>query len=276
LLPFLGAGELYQGSKYQTPSARALKWLIKDQRPDGSFGHTMAGNMYAHALATLAVCESFAMTSDVALKRPAQRAIDLIVSAQHEAGGWRYESGMPGDLSVTGWQVMALESARIAGLSVPSSTWQATSRFLDSVATDNDGSSYTYLPRSGGASPTMTAVGLLSRQYVGWEAKHAGLEKGMATLVQELPDASRPDIYYWYYGTLATHQRGGPAWLRWNGALKPALLKLQVRSGHETGSWKPIADFDRSGGRLYMTALAVCCLEVYYRYMPLYRPRNKP
>ena len=34
----------------------------------------------------------------------------------------------------------------------------------------------------------------------------------------------------------------------------------------------PRGGFAHRGGRLYMTSLAVCTLEVYYRHLPLYRP----
>jgi hypothetical protein len=52
---------------------------------------------------------------------------------------------------------------------------------------------------------------------------------------------------------------------------------MQEQSGHPAGSWAPRGgaiggDHDtREGGRIYMTSLALCTLEVYYRYLPLYR-----
>ena len=46
----------------------------------------------------------------------------------------------------------------------------------------------------------------------------------------------------------------------------------QEKRGHEAGSWAPRGGFAHRGGRLYMTSLAVCTLEVYYRHLPLYRP----
>jgi hypothetical protein len=64
---------------------------------------------------------------------------------------------------------------------------------------------------------------------------------------------------------------GGSPWQAWNGALRDLLVSLQSSDGHEAGSWKPGGGHDQQGGRLYMTALAVCTLEVYYRHMPLYR-----
>jgi hypothetical protein len=72
------------------------------------------------------------------------------------------------------------------------------------------------------------------------------------------------------------HHLGGEAWERWNTATREALVELQEREGHEAGSWAPvggaIGGHDvRVGGRVYVTALAICTLEVYYRHLPIYR-----
>jgi hypothetical protein len=68
------------------------------------------------------------------------------------------------------------------------------------------------------------------------------------------------------------HHWGGDPWERWNRHIQAALIAAQATSGHAAGSWPPSLDpFGGQGGRLYTTALAVCTLEVYYRYAPLYR-----
>ncbi|HEY5313831.1 MAG TPA: prenyltransferase/squalene oxidase repeat-containing protein, partial [Pirellulales bacterium] len=275
LLPFLGAGEIFAGSKYHSHAGKALAWLLEDQKDNGSFRHDGSGNFYAHALATLALCETYGMTDEGALRSAAQQALDYIIAAQHAQGGWRYDPGMPGDLSVTGWQVMALRSGQIAHLSIPSKTLINADNFLDHVQCNRVGSTYGYL---GADSPTpcRTAIGLLAREYLGWKKDNPGLRLGSNVLLADLPSPKDPDIYYWYYGTLVMHHLGGVNWHRWNEAMKAAIVPLQVQAGHETGSWTPASEFDRVGGRLYMTALAVCTLEVYYRYLPLYRPGGQP
>ena len=78
--------------------------------------------MYAHALATMALCEAFGMTGDQRVGAAAQAAVDFIAAAQNrQTGGWRYHPGEEGDTSVMGWQIMALKSARLAGLKVDQS-----------------------------------------------------------------------------------------------------------------------------------------------------------
>ena len=67
------------------------------------------------------------------------------------------------------------------------------------------------------------------------------------------------------------HHVGGDRWKQWNDKMRPLLIEMQTKEGHESGSWTPGGHYDTVGGRLYMTALAVCTLEVYYRHLPIYK-----
>ena len=78
------------------------------------------------------------------------------------------------------------------------------------------------------------------------------------------------DLYYWHFGSLALYQVGGDAWKTWNAALQTRLLEAQESRGAQAGSWPPDTVWGGYGGRVYSTALAALCLEVYYRYLPLY------
>ena len=78
------------------------------------------------------------------------------------------------------------------------------------------------------------------------------------------------NTYYWYYATQVMHHFGGQAWEEWNARMREVLVATQERRGHAAGSWTPRGVHSDRGGRIYMTSLAVCTLEVYYRHMPLY------
>ena len=276
LLPFLGAGHTQHGGEYQQVVRRGLDQLLDWQRTDGSFEHIGGGNMYAHGLATIALCEAYALTRERKLRDPAQRAIDFIVAAQHKGGGWRYSPGESGDLSVVGWQLMALRSAQNAYLTVPEQTLERGKKFLDTVQTSTKRATFSYMP-SGGPTLTMTAEGLLSRLYNGSSPTEPALLAGADYLLDDhLPTVDDVNMYYWYYGTQAMHHLGGERWTRWNNRMREVLVDLQVDSGHAAGSWTPGGHHDGAGGRLYTTALAVCTLEVYYRHMPLYRSYAAP
>lgn len=274
LLPYLGAGQTHLTGRYKTNVARGLRFLLDNQSEDGKLASASAGNslMYGHGQAAIVLCEAFFMTGDEKLREPAQRAINYIVKAQHKGGGWRYRPGQEGDTSVVGWQIMALHSAKVAGLEVPPATLQLASHFLDSVQS-NDGATYAYIPsQRRSPKPTMTAEGLLCRMYLGWKLDNPGMQQGVKILAEKYPPTYRgAEMYYWYYGTQTMHHAGGKAWEDWNFDMRKILVEGQSKKGHEAGSWSPKSGHDHAGGRIYTTSLAVCTLEVYYRHLPIFR-----
>jgi hypothetical protein len=272
LLPFLGAGQTHVTGKYQREVAAGLRWLLENQEEDGDLGAGSTGNshMYAHGQGAIVLCEAFAVTGDEQLRIPAQKAIDYIVQAQHPEGGWRYEPGQPGDTSVLGWQLMALQSAKAANLTVPPATLENANHYLDSVSHD-DGAQYAY-QRGNGPTEVMTAEALLCRMYLGWTMEDYGLEQGVDWLAENhLPSSNQFNLYYWYYGTQVFHHAGGVNWEKWNTRIRDILVNSQEKRGDLAGSWAPQHHHDRAGGRIYATSVAVCTLEVYYRHAPIFR-----
>ena len=71
------------------------------------------------------------------------------------------------------------------------------------------------------------------------------------------------------------HNFDGPEWhVFWNPRMRDWLVKLQVDQGNAQngGSWDPDQSITGSaGGRLFTTCLALLTLEIYYRYLPLYK-----
>ena len=61
-----------------------------------------------------------------------------------------------------------------------------------------------------------------------------------------------------------------PSWSQWNKALQASLVETQSQEGALAGSWSPETRWGGYGGRVYSTATATLCLEVYYRFLPLY------
>jgi hypothetical protein len=279
LLPFLAANQTHRRrGEYQKTVAEGLAWLVRHQKPDGDL--RCGSTMYAHGLATIALCEAFAMTGDRAIAYAAQRAVDFLTAAQNpRTGGWRYNPGDDGDLSVVGWQVMALKSAQMAGLKVEVAAMERAKRFLAATSAGDPNTSagrgqFAYTPGAP-SSPAMTSVGLLCAQYLGTGRNDARMTGGTAHLMQHLPDASERDLYYWYYATQVMHNQPGPEWDVWNRKIRTLLVESQNREGCAAGSWDPQhPTTDRwgvQGGRLMTTSLAALTLEVYYRYLPLYQ-----
>ncbi|MCG8451117.1 MAG: terpene cyclase/mutase family protein [Pirellulales bacterium] len=277
LIAFQGAGYTPQSDPHEPFTevvSRAWKTLLKKQKEDGDFFHEGRGHshLYTHAICTIALCELYGMTRNSKYREPAQRAVDYCVKIQSEKGGWRYFPGTGSDLSVTGWFVMALQSARMAGLEVPSSTLDRVSEYLNSVSREG-GVFYSYQPSSG-ATQAMTAEGLLCRQYLGWKQSDWRLQRGGNYLVRNLPvwEDDERDVYYWYYATQVCHHLEGAHWRTWNEVMRVVLPAHQVQDGKERGSWDPDGDeWGDQGGRLYVTCLSIYMLEVYYRHLPIHQ-----
>jgi hypothetical protein len=272
LLAFLGAGHTHQKGIYRSQVDMGLKYLISNMEETGTGGWlrgTGLATMYVQGIGTIALCEACSMTKDPKLRRPAQLAVDFIVKAQDpEGGGWRYFIPQAGDTSVVGWQVMALQSARIAELNVPPQVFVKVKRFLKSVEVDGGGM-YGYTnPRT--ARPSTTAVALLCQMYLGRSQEHKGMIRGMTNLSKWGPDPS--DMYYSYYATQAMHHWGDSRWQKWNAVMRDQLVNSQAQSGDAAGSWvTDRSHHSNAGGRLYTTCLSIMTLEVYYRFLPIYR-----
>jgi hypothetical protein len=252
--------------------SRGWRSLLRSQHSDGRFFTNVENPthyLYTQAICTIAVCELYGMTHDEIYRDAAQRAIDYCIRIQAPEGGWRYEPGVDSDTSVTGWFAMALQSARMAGIEVTSPVFERVNGFLDLVERD-EGSKYAYRPRDGATLP-ITAEGLLSRQYLGWERDDPRLRKGVDHLLANLPSIDNRNVYYWYYATQVCHHMEGDDWQRWNAVTRQLLPESQGKRGEERGSWDPKGDrWGGAGGRLYVTCLSLYTLEVYYRHLPIY------
>jgi hypothetical protein len=278
LLAFMGAGHSHVEGDYQTTVAKGLEFLMRGQSADGHLasGTSLYAQMYCHSMASFALAEAMAMTGDRRLEGPVRRAVEYSLRAQHPStGGWRYRPGDQGDTSQLGWQLMSLWSAERAGIKIPQQTWTGAERFLRSVRRGRIGGLASYRP-DGPPSTPMTAEAMYCRQIVaealGTGAEAASASEATAAIVAIPPEPNRVNLYYWYYGTLALHHQqelsgeAAAAWQSWNTSLSLALVNSQIVDGPEAGSWEPNCIWGGYGGRVYSTAIAAMCLEVYYRY----------
>lgn len=302
LLVFLGSGythipDAQKGTDYHEAMSRGIAWLVSHQQPDGALFSPQQdadryARIYAHGIASIALCEAYGMTRDSALREPAQRAVNFILKAQSpKNGGWRYTPENPGepwrdetDTSVSGWQLMALVSAKHAGLDVPDSTLNHVKRWIDAASIDG-GARFCYLPVANPEnaemrtwvkpSHAMTAEGLLMELYLGYRVGTPEFRQGVNYLAGNLPSFQRGlrDTYYWYYATQVMYHVRGPQWDEWQDQLVNHLRANQeVKDSYFSGSWDPRQDkWGAVGGRHYVTAMHLLTLEVYYRHLPLFK-----
>ncbi|MFC1708120.1 prenyltransferase/squalene oxidase repeat-containing protein [Planctomycetota bacterium] len=263
LLAFLGDGHTHRHARipeFRPVVKRGLSYLRSEQRPDGSVGFEGGEGIYNHAIATLALCECYAVSRDFTLRSPAQKAVDWLVRAQNPGLGWKYgvQTGK-NDTSVTGWSVLALKAARVAKLTVPQAAFDGAVTWFERVTTDGTGPRRPpglvgyERPGDGGSTlnrkcldnpdsyndfagaPTMTAVSVLCRLFTGQDRSHPRVKQGLRIMTARPPRWDGPAIkrrnqtnfYYWYYGTYGVFQAtkpGSPQWRRWNRAMQEALL----------------------------------------------------
>ena len=268
LLAFLGDGHTTAEGKYKVAVRGGCKFLLAQSRTAKS-RVVFPGRMYNQGIAAFALAEEYAMSRNSRIGKAASGALRDVLGAQYSGGGWRYgRGGQRGDTSVTGWQIMALKAGRDAGLCKPDSAFRKAAGFLSRVKMEREkiaGFGYT----SPGMTWNLSAVGLASLQFMR-SRNHTLMRKVAAWLLQQRPcigDKPR-ELYGLYYATIGMFQMGGKWWKGWNVPMKTSLMKAQ----HSDGHWA--RNLDRHAGSsgfpdAYTTALAVLCLEVYYRYAPL-------
>jgi hypothetical protein len=295
LLAYLGAGHTDRVGPYRDTVRRAEKWLLAAQKK-GAARHKQPGRfdrcMYTQGIATLALAEAAGMSQprNPVLDEAAQRAVDVIVKSQGSYEAWNYTSKNRktgrNDTSVSGWNLMALKSAKLAKLKVDFGAFQGCMRWLD-AATDPKTGRCAYAGRvervrRGAGSHAMWAAGMLMRQFMGVNRRAPVLVAAANSISKHPPvwnaGGKKVNLYYWYYGTLCMFQQGGEHWTGWNRHMKKALLENQRKGGPTDGtvqdvhgSWDPVGGGGiPRGGRVFSTALGALCLEVYYRYLPVY------
>jgi len=280
LLPFLAAGQTHESKgPYQRNIMAGVNWMIKNQGRTGDYSTGSSSQMYTHGLCTIAMCEAYGMTQDSRVGISAQMALDFIQSGQNKQGSWRYSHGSDdSDTSVFGWQVMALKSGQMAGLKVNPNSIEGCRKYLTLCSTGKYKSEFGYTP-GGGPTYTMTSVGLLTSQYLGANRSDPVIVGGVEYLSKHKPTLQTRNSYYWYYATQVMHNVPGPEWDEWNRSMRRILIQTQEKTGCAAGSWDPEKPSDdpwgRQGGRLMVTSLSCLTLEVYYRYLPLYKMEDK-
>jgi len=298
LLAFLGAGHTEKSGQFRDNVLRAEKWLIahpEEMRKKYPWEKLANGyyrcSLYEQGMAGLALAEAFGMGQNPDVGKAAQEAIDYVVKAQGPYEAWNYgtKNGQAGrnDTSVSGWNLMALKSAKIAGLKVDGAAFQGCMNWLNAATKPQDGrcayAGTVGQPNAGNGSMAMCAAGMLMRQFMGVDRGDPILKSAADTLGKNLPsweggNAGQVNFYYWYYGTLCMFQMGGKHWEVWNTAMKKSLIDNQRKGGamdgsadDVDGSWDPVGGgYVPTGGRVFSTALGALSLEVYYRYLPLY------
>jgi len=273
-LAFMADGNLPGRGRYGQVVQDGLGFVLNSSAENGLIASDAAnGPMYGHGFAALFLGEIYGMTAGGANTTEAERvyealtkAIRLIERTQNDDGGWRYNPvPYDADVSVTICQVMALRSARNAGVQVAKSTIDRAVTYVRTCQNPDGGFRY-QLPAGASAWPR-SAAGVASLYYAGIYQDNA-IDKGIAYLIRSaLPGhvrVSRGHYFYGhYYAVQAMYLAGGQPWATWWPAIRDELVS---RQNADDGSWA-----DPTVGSSYGTAMALIILQMPKRYLPIFQ-----
>jgi hypothetical protein len=282
VMAFLSAGHVPSEGRYGKTVEKGIEWVLRQQRPNGLIA-TQGGSyeMYHHGISTLMLAEAAGMTDarlGDELRLKLENAVELILKAQrtssrYGSGGWRYhidpqlDYPQATDLSVTGWQLMALRAAKNLGCDVPAERIDLAVEYVQRCQ-DGATGGFRYDPGKL-VTPGCTGTGILALELCGKE-RHRTPEalKAGAFLIKNLPRWAQPHFFYnVYYGSQATFQLGGNYW----SIYRPQLHKVLLDNQNANGSWLGADGASAIYGANYCTAMAVLALTVEYRYLPIYQ-----
>ncbi len=272
---FLSRGHVPGQGPYGQQINQGIDAILTSQKKDGLISQD-GGNavMYDHGIATVMLCEVCGMVDEgrhQKIDTAIAKAVKLIIQAQRMEkyeiykGGWRYQpTSNDSDMSVTGWQLMALRGAANIGAAVPAPTLKDGLDYIRRHASPSGGFGY-----MGSDHPTeaCTGTGILSLELLGQHESKEALAGG-DYLLQSAHSHGNDHYYYAiYYCSQAANQLGGKYW---EGIYKPLRDTLLARQKAD-GSWPLIGGEDNQAGEAYCTAMAVLALTVPMHYLPLYQ-----
>ncbi len=276
IMAFLAAGHVPGEGPYGVQMEKGIRWVLDHQEPNGMLIHkTSHGPMYCHGISTLMLAEVIGMLGiedSARARRGLERAIRLILEAQaipkneRHQGGWRYQaSSRDSDLSVTGWQLLALRAAKDVGCDVPAESIDLAVDYVNQCAT-REFRGFAYQP-GGGSTPTRAGTGILCLEICGVHESQEAI--GAADVLLKEPLKFNDSYFYYgvYYCSIGMFKLGGKYWEQTRGHLFPILLQHQDADGSFTAQ---DASEKRQGG-VYSTSLAVLALSIEYRYLPIYQ-----
>jgi hypothetical protein len=272
VMAFLSAGHVPGEGPYGKVVEKGIRSVLRRQNAAGVISADGNQEMYHQGICTLMLAEAAGMTDGALgqeLRLKLQKAVQVILLAQQtrespHRGGWRYRvTSNDADLSVTGWQLLALRAAKNLGCDVPPERIDLAVQYL---LRSHD-------PRSGGfryqvggnVTVPCTGTGILGLEICGKDRHHTpeALQAG-SYLLKHLPRWEEAHFFYGvYYCSQATFQLGKNYWT----FFRPHLHKVLLDHQGDNGSW---VGHDGYGAN-YGSAMAVLALTVEYRFLPIYQ-----
>ncbi|MEQ9409188.1 MAG: terpene cyclase/mutase family protein [Fuerstiella sp.] len=304
VMAFLSRGHLPDQGRYGQTITRAIDFVLSTQRRRGYFSllpvtppsnHLTPSQTvnYNHAIAGLMLGEVYGMTS-VERSRRIEVAMEKALLFHREVqsreksqptdfGGWRY--GYPespnasSDMSVTGWALMFLRSARNAEFNVPKQYFDEGLDFVQRCyvadPSDHEKGVFRYRPAESDpdGNPQITLANTASAMLtliLGGRQDHESIPVGIAWFrARDYPRPWQNSYFYLasYYSSQAMAQVGGDTWNQ----IYPQIARNMIQEQTEEGAWPPGSGTERNFGSCYSTSLAVLALTPAYQLLPIYQ-----
>jgi hypothetical protein len=286
LLPFLAEGVTYEPESvtavwledYPEVVRKGLTWLGSSQpQVDPQAVGPVEVDLRGLISGVVAGCETSFLSNDRMLKKNAVYALKSLVDRQAKEGSWqRTPSETVETVLPTLRSLLAMHVAQSCGVKPSVATLKRADVFLESAACGAP-----EIPRSrfglavaGPPDPLATAAGLLLLQYE--EEPHdspamidgSHFLSGFAPPLEGNSFAQSADFLLLSSEVLRNIE--GEQFDTWYAKVTAFLLRTQEQEEEEQGSWDP-ALFAGESDRLQVTAKAILCLQLPYRYLPLYR-----
>jgi hypothetical protein len=307
-MAFMAHGHMAGQGKYGGRLERATEYVIGCQKanglvtrvgPDGpgirrdvehDIGVTAA---YNHAISSLMLSEVYGSSKgdpSPRLKKAISNSIAATLKMQRwskerpiDRGGWRYLDDFneqDSDLSITGWELMFLRSARNAGFDVPNQSIEDAVRYVRRTFSERYGAFGYIADKYDFRSRGMAGAGILALAHAGLHGTPEEVRSGKWLLGLNFDNYNETERFTqkdWYndryhYGLFlccqGMYQLGGEYWEKFYPRAVHAVLAHQ----RPNGSWAPESHFhDAQFGNSYTTALVVLCLGAPNQLLPIFQ-----
>ena len=308
LMAFMAQGHIPGEGEYGDQLQRALDYIVSCQKHNGvlaaaapngerisrAIGHQVGfTSVYNHAVAGLVLSECYAMAGsdqNKQIKPIIQKALDVTYQMQDfkkdrkvdDEGGWRYlddYDNVDSDLSITGWQLMFMRSAKNAGFDIEEQRIERAVKYVHRCFLEDHG---TFAYKAGHEyyrSRGMAGAGILALAHAGQhkspKAQRAGdwiLKSGFHQYNEtgRVKDI-KTDFDRYHYGLLicsqAMYQLGGKHWREFF----PTAVRVLIANQNPEGSWKFEKNKDKKFGNAYTTAISVLALSACNEILPIFQ-----
>jgi hypothetical protein len=307
IMAFMAHGHLPGDGQYGQKLQLATDYVLNCQKDNGLLsqvgpdGPTITRNVvheigeaasYNHAISSLVLSEIYGTgQSENADRIQKVIASSLAATLEMQAwqkdpkdrGGWRYVgrpvTGEDSDLSVTGWELMFLRSARNAGFNVPKKAIDDAVDYIRRCYSKKYGA-FVYMRGNGDLrSRAMAGAGILALAHAGFHGAPEATQSAEWLLQYDFDDYNviepfRPawPIDRYHYGVFNScqgmYQLGGRYWERFY----PRTVRTILDNQQGDGSWQPESHmFDRQFGNAYTTSLMVLSLGAPNQFLPVFQ-----